>query len=235
VYNTSNSGLPDNSILSIAIDVSGNKWIGTSGGLVKFDDTNWTLYNTSNSGLPYNSVSSIAIDGSGNKWMWTGVIPFGWGARGVLTKFDGTNWTVYDKSDSDLPDNVINSIVIDESGNKWIGTGSGGLAVYREGGPVAVKENQVQAGLPRCFMLESNYPNPFNPVTVISWRLPVSSRVELTIYNTLGQKISTLVSEKQSAGKHNVEWNAQGLPSGVYICCLGTETEFMARKVTLLK
>ena len=53
---TSNSGLPDNYVSSIAIDGSGNKWIGTWGGLVKFDDTNWTVYNTSNSGLPDNYV-----------------------------------------------------------------------------------------------------------------------------------------------------------------------------------
>ncbi len=55
VYNTSNSGLPDNYVSSIAIDGSGNKWIGTwHGGLAKFDGTNWTVYNTSNSGLPDN-------------------------------------------------------------------------------------------------------------------------------------------------------------------------------------
>ena len=72
VYNTSNSGLPDNmGSYSLAIDGSGNKWIGTHVGLAKFDGTNWTVYNNSNSGLPDNSVRSIAIDGSGNKWIGT--------------------------------------------------------------------------------------------------------------------------------------------------------------------
>ena len=57
---------------SLAIDGSGNKWIGTDGGgLAKYDGTNWTVYNTSNSGLPDNRVHSIAIDGSGNKWIGT--------------------------------------------------------------------------------------------------------------------------------------------------------------------
>ena len=52
-YNTSNSGLPNNSICSISIDSVGNKWIGTfGGGLIKFDNTIWTVYNTSNAGLP---------------------------------------------------------------------------------------------------------------------------------------------------------------------------------------
>ena len=57
MYNTSNSGLPDNNVNTIAIDASGNKWIGTGddsfegAGLAEFDGTNWTVYNTSNSGL----------------------------------------------------------------------------------------------------------------------------------------------------------------------------------------
>ena len=59
-----------------------------------------------------------------------------WG--GGLAKFDGTNWTVYNTSNSGLPDNDVSSLAIDGSGNKWIGTG-GGLAVYNEGGVVPVE------------------------------------------------------------------------------------------------
>jgi ligand-binding sensor domain-containing protein len=61
VYNTSNSGLPNDYVLAIAIDGQGNRWIGTAGGgLAKFDGVNWTVYNTSNSGLPANTVYVIA-------------------------------------------------------------------------------------------------------------------------------------------------------------------------------
>ena len=57
-YNKANSGLPDNDVRSLAIDGSGNKWIGTyDGGLAKFDGKNWTVYNTSNSGLPDNIIA----------------------------------------------------------------------------------------------------------------------------------------------------------------------------------
>ena len=65
------SGLPDNNIYSLAIDGSGNKWIGPLGGVAEFDGSNWTVYNTSNSGLPDNNIFSLAIDGSGNKWIGT--------------------------------------------------------------------------------------------------------------------------------------------------------------------
>jgi ligand-binding sensor domain-containing protein len=137
VYNTSNSGLPDNSAISIAIDGSGNKWIGIyHGGLAKFDGTTWTVYNTSNSGLPNNWVEPIAIDGNGNKWI---------GTYGGLAKFDGTNWTVYNTSNSGLPDNDVGSIAIDGSGNKWIGT-SDGLTKFD--GTTWTVYNSSNSGLP---------------------------------------------------------------------------------------
>ena len=55
-YNKANSGLPSNSVEALAIDAQGNKWIGTDGGLAKFDGVNWTGYTKSNSGLPDNQV-----------------------------------------------------------------------------------------------------------------------------------------------------------------------------------
>jgi sugar lactone lactonase YvrE len=116
VYGKWNSKLPDNWVTAIAIDGQGNKWIGTFGGLVKFDGVNWTVYKESNSGLPDNRVCAIAIDGGGNKWIGT----YG----GGLAKFDGVNWTVYNTSNSGLPHNNVWLIAIDRRGNKWIGTGS---------------------------------------------------------------------------------------------------------------
>lgn len=114
-YNKSNSDLPDSNLSHIAIDSSGNKWIGTSlNGLVKFDDLNWTIYNSSNSGLPINQIRPIVIDHSNNKWICT--------TGSGLVKFDGVNWTIYRKSNSDLPSDYVWSILVDESDNKWIGT-----------------------------------------------------------------------------------------------------------------
>ena len=72
VYNTGNSELPDNDFtLALAIDEQGNLWIGTRGGLAKFDGGNWTVYDTSNSRLPHDRVTSLAIDEQGNIWMGT--------------------------------------------------------------------------------------------------------------------------------------------------------------------
>ncbi|HES59892.1 MAG TPA: carbohydrate-binding protein, partial [Caldithrix sp.] len=98
--------------------------------------------------------------------------------------------------------------------------------------PVGIKEEdnfRIQN-----FTLYQNYPNPFNPVTVISWQLAVSSYVDLSIYNILGQKICTLVSEKQNADKHKIEWNASSAPSGVYIYKLRAGSFEQTKKMILL-
>ncbi len=72
------------------------------------------------------------------------------------------------------------------------------------------------------FELSQNYPNPFNPVTVIRYRLPASSQIDLSIYNLRGQKVATLISKKQPAGSYKVQWDANGFASGVYFYELKT-------------
>jgi photosystem II stability/assembly factor-like uncharacterized protein len=75
---------------------------------------------------------------------------------------------------------------------------------------------EVQSFLNLSFKLAQNYPNPFNPITNISYTLPKDSRVTLTIYNTLGEAVETLVSETQTASRYEVVWNATGQTSGIY-------------------
>jgi hypothetical protein len=98
-----------------------------------------------------------------------------------------------------------------------------------------MEENGVETGLPQGFILEPNYPNPFNSTTMISFTLPRPSLVRLTICDLLGRKICTLLNEKRDRGSYRILWEAQNFASGVYMCRLETETVFMARKVTLLK
>jgi hypothetical protein len=80
-----------------------------------------------------------------------------------------------------------------------------------EGGPV-----QGGASLPEEFRLHSNYPNPFNPTTTISYALPQAADVTLTVYDVLGRQIRQLASGTKSTGTYEVTFDATGLPSGVY-------------------
>ncbi|GAB1442528.1 hypothetical protein MASR2M39_13640 [Ignavibacteriales bacterium] len=225
VYNTTNSGLPNNSVLSITIDQSGTKWIGTSGGLAKFDGTNWTVYNTTNSGLPSNFVVSIAIDQIGNRWIAT---------SGGLAKFDGTNWTVYNVINSGLPFETPKKIAIDQSDNKWI-VSYYDLTVYREGGVILAVDDEIPAFLPKRHQLSQNYPNPFNPTTVIRYELPNAGFVSLIICDNLGRFVRSLVNEEQLSGKHEINFNASDLSSGIYFYTLRTGDFTETKKLVLLK
>jgi hypothetical protein len=85
------------------------------------------------------------------------------------------------------------------------------------------------------FALYQNYPNPFNPKTIINYELPITNDVELTIYNLLGQKVVILVSGKQKAGHHHVEWDASGFPSGVYFYRIKAGSYTGIKKMLLVK
>jgi hypothetical protein len=96
-------------------------------------------------------------------------------------------------------------------------------------------EQELQ-NVPLSYQLMQNYPNPFNPVTAIGYQLSAVSQVELSIYNLIGQKVATLVSERQNAGSHQVEWDASGFSSGIYFYRLQTDGGFVqTRKLMLIK
>lgn len=142
VYNTSNSDIPDNYILSIGIDENDNKWMGTRWGIVKYDGENWIKYSkNSTKEIEYTSIRNITIDSAGQ--VWTGT----WGdgmafLRFPLGKQDDPNakfkWIYYKEKNSAMPHNVVKAICIDKKGNKWIGTEEGLLLMevldWGEGG-----------------------------------------------------------------------------------------------------
>ena len=79
------------------------------------------------------------------------------------------------------------------------------------------KAVDVEINSPSDYSLEQNYPNPFNPSTRIDYSVPVDSRVTLTIYNILGQKVRTLINRDMPTGSYHTDFNASNLTSGVYL------------------
>lgn len=93
---------------------------------------------------------------------------------------------------------------------------------------------------PAAYSLEQNFPNPFNPSTIIRFTLPQAAEVTITVMNLIGEKVTTLVSRSMEQGTHAVQWNASGLPSGMYLYRLearqGAGQLFVeTRKLLLLK
>lgn len=90
-------------------------------------------------------------------------------------------------------------------------------------------------GLPVATALLQNYPNPFNPSTTISYTLAARAPVILTVFNSLGQEIATLVKQEEEAGEHRVEWKAEQITSGMYVYRLQAGNYVENRKLLLLK
>ena len=87
-----------------------------------------------------------------------------------------------------------------------------------------------------AFRLDQNYPNPFNPSTNIRFNLPNAAKVNLTVYNLLGQKVATLIDGKtMNSGTHAVGFNAQTLASGVYIYRIEAGSFVSNKRMTLIK
>lgn len=95
--------------------------------------------------------------------------------------------------------------------------------------------NDFETGTPDAFALEQNYPNPFNPTTNIKFSLPQTADVNLTIYNMLGQKVSTLINEKMNSGFHTVPFDASNLSSGMYIYRIQAGSFTSTKKMLLIK
>jgi len=88
---------------------------------------------------------------------------------------------------------------------------------------------------PATFNLEQNYPNPFNPTTKIGYSIPEMSKIILTVFNPVGEKIATLVNETKDAGNYEMIWNAEGIPNGVYFYRLQADDFVETKKMMLLK
>lgn len=89
--------------------------------------------------------------------------------------------------------------------------------------------------IPYRFQLHPNYPNPFNPGTTIHFTLPNTMKIQLIIYNTLGQKITTLVDGYKNAGQHAIYWKPVGLTSGIYVVLLKSYNYQAMRKIHYIK
>ena len=107
-------------------------------------------------------------------------------------------------------------------------------------GTMSTDVDVVDVATPTEFSLAQNFPNPFNPETVIKYKIPDAVQVKLVIYNLLGQVVRTLVDENQSAGLYEVKWDGTSeygikLASGVYIYRIEAGSFTKTRKLVFMK
>jgi len=135
--------------------------------------------------------------------------------------------------DSRTPDSTVISIaLLDLVGDPVIGSSFNldGLVM----GTATSADDPVNS-VPTGMHLFQNFPNPFNPTTSISYALPASTQVDLSVFNLLGEKVATLVNGFQSPGEHRALFNASSLPGGVYLYRLRAGAFSQSKKLVLLK
>jgi hypothetical protein len=93
----------------------------------------------------------------------------------------------------------------------------------------------VEIGALQTFYLSQNFPNPFNPATIISWQVPVDGYTTLKVYDDLGKEVATLVNEEKPAGNYEIEFNASELASGVYFYRIISGDFVDTKKMILMK
>ncbi len=103
--------------------------------------------------------------------------------------------------------------------------------------PPAPPEEHVsqERSVPLTYNLSQNTPNPFNPTTQISFTIPIRTNVTLRIYNLLGQAVSTLTDQIQSPGEHTFQWDANGVPSGIYFYRMVSGDYIRTMKMVVIK
>jgi peptidoglycan/xylan/chitin deacetylase (PgdA/CDA1 family) len=109
----------------------------------------------------------------------------------------------------------------------------GGLITITEADPIFVEQDESQ--LVNSFVLYQNYPNPFNPTTRIKYQIPEESFVTINVYDVLGKEITTLVSEERPTGEYTITFDASALPSGMYVYSFQSGSNYLSKKMILLK
>jgi len=215
-----NSGLTNRRIWSLVVKGE-SMFAGTSGGGV-FRSTNngdeWVA-----AGLPGYSVYDFVIRGE----HLFAALP----TRGIYhTSDNGTTWN---RITDDSMDQNVQRLGIDDT---FLYAGTYGSGVWRR--PLSeIITNVGNEDHDRVveFLLHQNYPNPFNPATTISYDLPVSGRVSLSLFDLYGRCVRTLVDATQEAGMHIVQLDGTDLASGVYVYRLRSGAGVSTRKCLLIR
>lgn len=121
---------------------------------------------------------------------------------------------------------------------KYIMSDAGLLLIDRKKSPdiiVSSGKEVVSSVTPTKFEVFQNFPNPFNPETIVAFKLSEANQVNISIYNQLGELIKQIGLGELAAGEHQFKWNAERLPSGPYFIKVESGVNSVVLKTLLLK
>ena len=252
------SGMTDTAVTSLAVRNT-NLFAGTQGGHIFLSTNNGTNWTEADSGVTSSFVQALATIGtnifagtgggvflstnSGTHWtpvtsgltksvyalLVSGTNLLAGTQNGVYrTSNNGTSWTAVNSG-------LGNSVYALSANGTYLFAGARGAVWRRPLSEILTSVEPPWSRQPDAFVLHQNYPNPFNPSTTIRYDLPRKSQIHLTVYNTLGQQVATLVQGQQDAGSYEVKFDGSALASGVYFHRLQAGTYVDTETLLLLR
>ena len=215
---------------------------------------NSTIFKTTNAGVNWNEIYSIplrmftnikTVSGTGTAFAIGVLFDTSIFANGKITTLKTTNygatWVSKDLSTGEY----VMGLWIADADNFYMSGGGSWIEIpvvlkSTNGGSVFV--NTVGSEVPDSYSLGQNYPNPFNPRTVVSFSLPVDSKVSIKVYDVMGREVQTLVNERMQAGRYEVTFNIESATehrrtfgSGIYFYQMKAGNFKETRRMILIK
>jgi photosystem II stability/assembly factor-like uncharacterized protein len=206
--------LPTKYVYDLLVDPLERLFLATDRGVFRSTDngSSWELPSTD---LRFTAAWCLAMDS--NQQLFAGTVD------GVYSSNDlGKSWKMISP---DGPRGLVFDVLVSPTG--YLCAGTNGQGLYRSISPTAVQPVQQS--------LSQNFPNPFNSSTTILFELSAPSDVKLSVFNTIGQKIETLIDWRLAAGRYSIDWRPRAVSSGVYFYRLITASHVDTRKIVFLK
>ncbi len=203
IYDNHNSGLTDNTVTDLENDIFGNLWFATPAqGLGRFNGANWYYRVDANSNIPTNSITCVEIVKN------TDVKYMGTSDKGLVRWNNGLEFDSFTVNNSPIPDNRVNCLKRTTDGKIWIGTSTGGVAVFNDTTNFAIVNTINEVTATDAFQI---YPNPVREkLNVLGSQFAVC---KLEISNLLGE----VMLQKPEVGNLKWEVDVSSFPNGLYI------------------
>ena len=196
--------------------------------------SSYKTFTTTDGGFNWTLNESLPMCANAHSIFFTNSVT-GWvsGDCGYLynTTNNGTNWYRQNTNTNSF----LKTVFFENDTTGWC-VGGAGTILYTSNGGAILGINNGENEIPKQFKLYQNYPNPFNPVTNIEYYIPVNKiHVKISVYNILGEENAILVNSFHNAGKYQVTFGGNNLPSGIYFYKLEAGKYSETRKMLLIK